>query len=573
MADIDISIQSGTIGFVGSVTNFINAELNGFATAISSIYDNNNTNITQDIITNPLIEFWHGYTVTAYPSYPLILGTFTNNQPYSWPTWSIYGWYAPNYMDDFYYRVHLGVNQLQLGNVLSEQTYTTSLWNAWPNNYTLNSVTEYSLDGVTLAYPNAVPDVYAPLEQVFFTVSIAPTGTATIDGRLEFTFTSQTATLYLTGQRIILWPFAPQRDFTETKEWLTDVIQTRGKETRSIVRNLPRRVLNYKYIFREQAEFSAAKSIAKAGAHLAMATPLWSDITKLSNIAIGTSVFTFDTTKQELAIDKPIVLWVSYDNYEILEILSITSSSITTKLPCLKSYTTCWLMPVYSGYVQGVDLDKGVNKLNGNVSFKIFDNYNSPSWSPEMFKSLPVFTTGNVVSAGLAEKIVRNVEEFDPNIGGFITFNVENYTRHQMMLAIQVTNHNELHDLRRFLEYLKGKYTAFWLPSNMTDLKTINAIVSGTSAIVVTTDYWGKYGYEAIRVYGSSVENFYVTSVTDNNDGTCTLAFDTNAATTITGIYRIEALYKVRLNSDSIEIEHSSKNIASVKTQVITVNA
>lgn len=571
MADIDIDLQSGSLIFSGSNMSLINSNLIGFSIG-DTPYDSQTTYLADELNTRTF-DAWP-FDQTAYGLNTFISGSLTNNLPLDWPLWSISGWRSPFYLDDYYYRIHLSTSTLNLGNVLSEQSYTIKIWNAYLTSQALSTIANYNTDGIVLTYPNTLPDTYYPLEELSFNVSVGVAGQATIDGGYTFTFPEQTLNLAITGQRVILWPFAPQREFTETKEWLTDVITARGKETRDSIRPIPRRILSYSYRFREQKELAVARTIAKSAVHVPMATPLWTDVVKLTNLTSGLSTLTFSTANLELEAGSIIVLWQSYDNYEILEVTNVTGSNISLKLPTVKAWDYCYLLPLYTGIVDGIDLSKNVNKLGAKANFKITNNFNLASWTPtETFKSLPVFTTGNVLSEGLEEKLIRHTEEFDNEIGGIVVFNIENYTRHQQILAIYVRTRAELHALRRFLDYLKGRYQTFWLPSFMADLKAADVISVSGNSLKVYSGQWSTYGVEAIRVYGSQIENFQVTGAVDNGDGTETLAFDAISTNGITGIYKIEVLTKVRLNNDSVDINHTSKGIASIKTQVISVKA
>ena len=227
------------------------------------------------------------------------------------------------------------------------------------------------------------------------------------------------------------------------------------------------------------------------------------------------------------------------------------------------------------GYAQnGIELARNDDKtLTGNINFNVAYSYSNPIWSPETYLSLPIYTSGNVITGGLQEKFSRNVEVFDSEIGDFIQFETENYTRNQQVLNIKAHNLTAIYNLRRFLDYLKGKYTAFWMPSSNVDLVAYDQITSGNTSFKVYYGNWTNNPISYIRVTGSSTANFQVTAIGLNADGTESFTISPTPTVTITNITKIEILTKVRLNSDSIAIEHEPKLTAGVKTQLIEVKS
>ena len=178
-----------------------------------------------------LLDWWppHGSDI----SLSLIQNSFSDNLPLSAITWNISsGNIAYSYFYDFYFRIHLSIYSLPLGNVLSEQQYNFYLWNSHFETKTLSNVTTDSIFDITISFPSSLPITLPSRGEIHTTLSVADVGVPTIAGNFAFDFTSEVPILYLTGQRVILWPFLPQLTFSETKQWLTDVIKARGSEQR-----------------------------------------------------------------------------------------------------------------------------------------------------------------------------------------------------------------------------------------------------------------------------------------------------------------------------------------------------
>jgi hypothetical protein len=511
-------------------------------------------------------------------------GLSINNLPTTVTTWAINsGHIAPSYLNDYYYRIHIivltqgEVDTLRLGNVLSEQTFNLEIWNAYLTTDILESIAINNLPDVVLSLPFALPKTFRSLQSVVGTITVAAKGIPTIDGVYTFVFDTETITLTVTGQRIVLWPFAPSSSYSESRQWATDVISSRHGEQRATLREVPRTNLTYKYTFRENKEYTLAKVIAKPIAQLALATPIWSEAIKKTNLTAGQTVITITTTNYEFTVGEPVVFWSNYDNYDIQEVLTLTSTVITLKQGLNKAFKSCWVMPVKSGYMSdGINLSRMTNHNNSaSITFNLVEATVNPIWpTAETYLGLPVLTSPSVVSGGLSERFSREVAIADSVTGDFIPFDVEDYNRDKQFVQLKGKSHTDLYTLRRQFDYLQGKFKPFWLPSFNTDLKLttgVTSIASGSTGIVVQYAGWSAYGIQYIRIVGDITQSFAVTLAVDNGNGTEAITFTSAVTSTINNVKRIEILTKVRLDSDNIEFVTSGNRITNVKTTVVEV--
>ncbi len=522
----------------------------------------------------------HYQTDTNHPyasdtRYSLGQGAMANTLPIETVTFSLPGTtIAKGYLYDFYFRVHSSITNLVLNNVLSEQVFVIELWSAWLTNYGFDTLAATNLPDATLLLPISVPYIFKPLETVSGTINVAALGVPTIDGFYTLTFDQQVMVIPVTGQRVVVWPFVPQTSFTERKEWLTDVIPARHGEQRLALREIPREVLSYNYIFKSVEEFSRAKSIAHTYAHLSLATPLWTDVVRLSNLVLGQTVIPFTTSFLSLEVDSIVIFWTSFTSYEVGEVLAIDSSSITLKQGLRADRANCWIAPVFIGYInEGINLVRNANGKNeASLSYNCTNNFPvvAPAASGESYLGLPVVTFKSVVTGGLAERYERETTTFDSETGGFVRFDLDDYNRGKHFISIKATSREELYTIRQYFNYLQGKFRPFWLPSYNQDLIPVETLNIGASSIKVKFAGWSTYGVHTIRVTGSSTAYFAVTGAIDNFDGTEQLSIVPNSPATITNITRIDIMTKVRLDADGVEFSHANK-ITTVKAAVVEI--
>ncbi len=582
-SDESTLVNPGIIKLVGNKLNSTASTLNGGEGYLVRIQQTIDLTVLSDSMAGFAIDFAvsspHYQTVTNHPYCSITTlclgGVYVNNLPIDTVTYALPGYnIAYSYLYDFYYRIHTSIRNLQLGNVLSEQIFLVEIWNSWLTATDLVSVTETGLDDVLLDFPITLPFTFKPLQYITGTITVSQEGIATIDGDFYLTFNTENITIHVSGQRVILWPFIPQDTFTETREWNTDILQARHTETRYANREFARLILEFKYTFKYTLEYSYAKKLAKKIAHLALATPLWSEALPVRSVTIGQTIIPVIVAYREYEVGEIVVFWKSYKEFEIKEIADIDSQSITLTKPMVTNLTNCYLLPVKIGYIQeGINLVRDDNhKLVGGIKYTITNPFTLPIWpNSETYDSLPVVSKKLIVSGGLTERYSRNIEIFDNIVGKFITFDVDDYNRTNLTLTIKTKTPRELFDVRRQLDYLMGKYKPFWLPSFNQDLLAQTNLASGATSLKVNYGFWDITLVSPIRVVGSNIQYFNVTASADNGDGTETLALTPPCSTLITNITSVEILTKVRLDTDSISLSHTGKRITNISIPTLEV--
>jgi len=540
---------------------------------------------TQDLYN--LSDNLHGYLVNNYPPYASdsgslpfdILDTVGHNLPIETSTYSISSGHLVNsYLNDYYFRIHISPNPLALGNILSDQTTFIEVWNAFFIDNPISSITGTNAEGITVTNIEGLA-TYAPLEYRIYNVSITKAGAININASILFNFNFAPLILQITGSRLLFWSFLPNIVHKEQKKFLTDVLTSISSESFLSLRDVPRVDYIYDYVFRTIEEYTLAKNLAHYGTNIGLATPVWWQTQRIPALTAGSTLIIANTANIDIATGDLGVIYVNYKIFELIEVLSFNSNTITTKLPILGTFPSCWYIPVKPAINErNITFGRkngGVNSAEG--TFNVMAGSYAPSFSGySTFNSLPVITKATVVTGSLQEFSSRDSNYISNNIGDTYLEEYQNYTRTNQNVNVVAKGLFEIQILRKFLDYLRGRANLFYLPSFSPDTVPLLGFLA-TSATQVTVQN-ANLSYNPpkfIRAVGDISANFTVTDVTLESNGTETISFSPANPLVINNLKTIQILTKVRSQSDNFEIIYkaSVQNtfIAQVTFPVIEV--
>jgi hypothetical protein len=535
-----------------------------------------NDNLTPDL-DEYSFDYWPPYTNDL--RYSLKNASLTRNL-FTGTTWGITaGNISETYFYDFYFRIHLIPLEYNIGYILSDQTYPIYLWNAHTDEtITLNGIAQSTLPDVILSTIISTPYTLKPLEEIPFVLSVPIEGLDVISGFYTFTFLSDPEIiLNISGSRAILWPFAPKVDSTEIRAWDTDIIPSKESEQRFARRPKARTTYNYNFIFRTNEEYILGKKIARVGVKKNLGIPIWSDVIRVENLVTGQSIIFFDTTYSEISVNSSIVIYRSYQLYEVKTVTAITSDYIVLGQVLLHDFSVAYIAPVRLGRaLNGIKMQRSEgHKDTASISLLTTDTFTSAgSGGSETFLTRPVITTIPVVSGGLEDKYARKLEVVDQTQGNIFYYNVENYVRVGKNIRFVTHSQEELFSLRRFFDYAQGKLQSFWIPSFHDDLRPYDInLPTSYNQIRVYSGKWVSYGVENIRVIGDRTVNLQITNAVDNLDGTETLTFTPALSQSLNNIQKIHTLTLMRFDSDNIEFQFEKGKVTFVDVPLIEVRA
>ncbi len=400
-------------------------------------------------------------------------------------------------------------------------------------------------------------------------------------------------TLEITGQRITLFGHCPQRGYIEGLLWKTNIIESwDGSEQRIRSRRLPRQKFDMEYLIDGSKERAVAQNSLFGGIGKAFGVPLFHFARSLnSDMAIGETVVQVTTTNADFrdstAETKELaVLWRDFDDFEVVQIAvgGVAAGSVTLERPVAQAHdaATTSLIPIQ------------VSVLNDNSGWQTYQTGEVQKfrceWMTEESTDLadlsglathdgtvvfddPNFIDGNTIEEGLKGKF----QIFDSETGKFASLDRRLSPQLNFMKGFETHTEAESFLLRKRLYGLLGRQKSFYVPSWRKDFELVNAIgAADTNIDVVPVDYsrfnpTGHAPFGDIMIELNDGTRFFrkIISATVGIGAPAReeLEIDSSLGQTVSvsEIKRISYLYKVRLNSDVVEIHHIDRGVYSVR--------
>lgn len=511
------------------------------------------------------------YPDQTYVSHHLIAGEKIHKQPISEIPRKLTGAKVPFFFADYYNRVHIHPRIVNLGNILNTQTRQIEIWNAYLTPQTLKHVRVRNADGMV---SDIEPTTFNTLASKNYHVTISEQGGASLDATLLLEFEDFTTDLRIIGNRVTLFPFVPKMHFTETYEWLTDVIRTFKGEQRFLLRATPRRTFDYDFVF-NSLQFAKAKTVINQWANRLFALPVWYDKMKLDYLSKNATFIRLETKNAEYEAGGSLLVYENEDKYEVIEIDRVMENQIALKLPITRDYQNVYVMPIKLAYLNENRFNRMTNDIiEANLRFQVTDQSSLPSLSLKRYQGHDVLLDCPQINQ--SESLNRSAEVIDNHLSHILKFDRENMTRLSQMLSFFKKSRSDVFAFKQWLYTRQGRQKAFWLPSFGNDLHLTKTITSTETAMTVKNINFYLYGEKThFMLATKNGTQFFgeIQSGQNNNDGTETLFFDKPMSQEITvdDVKSISFMNLVRLDSDRIEIEHLDFEMCRISFPVVNI--
>lgn len=484
---------------------------------------------------------------------------------------------ARSYMDDYYYRVHVRPQQIDLGNLVSAQIRSVEVWNAWPNQtLTLASVDAVDASGIIATPPAALPLSFAPLQSRAWQLSIDIEGPSDIDATLTWNFASTTATLGITGQRVTAWTFVPnwETGVSERLSWKTRIFQSpTAAEQRSSARLSPRATFEFTPLAYARERSLLDLMLFDAGSRV-FALPIWHDIEWLATaVPAGATHLPVSAGVRDFHADGLAILRASDDafQYEVVEIDSLDATGLVLK------HATLGAWPVgsrlYPARKARLTQQPNASRLTDNlwnvpVQFRLAESYDFPAAAPTaLYRGVPVIEDRPVENDALATGWERITTDLDNDTGLPSIIDTADIGLNTSQHAWIVEGRSEHARIRGLAYYLAGRRNVLWRPTFAQDFTPVAAI--GAASTTIDVGYVGytrfaqtRAGKRDIRIELAQGAPIYrrITASTEVDAGTERLSLDAAVGVdlAIADVARISYMELVRGNSDDVEIQHGN---------------
>lgn len=543
------------------------------------------------VVYGPLYGYTPTHSSIIRKDVAVPLGAYPWNLPVTVDAARLVGGDFPRtWKQDWYYRVHVIPSYMDLGAVVSEQVRFVEVWNAYfvPNQ--LTALVEVATEGLLFAPVDgvAIKTTYTPTESRIWEITAQAKGPPVINAKATWDFTYGDAPLVIVGTRLMTWTARPNwtTPVLERFSWVTEIFtKMYGSEQRRALRIGPKKETRFEFLVNGNDKRSI-ENMVFGWSDNQWLLPVWSDVQKTTAAhTVGTAVINCTTTDRNFKAGEFLVFLVDVRHYEVGEIISLTSSTVTLRLPLLKTWPIgTKVFPAKSSRLVGKPSFNFLNDviITGEVTF---ESVNSDDWTAQtttQYKGLPVVlarpneTTDPVMSMG------RTSEVLSTGLGQDFHLDVSDVTTITQTHRYLLKTKAEVSEYKQFMYYLKGKVKAVWVPTYREDL--VMTQISTLSSDIIAVEHCNYTAMVAVRRGRSHIRMelksgviyyFAIVSSRVENDDEEVLTLDSAVVLTIapTDVKMISFMMTARSSSDAIELGFHTDYIAeSVITWVSVID-
>ncbi|HBO5745729.1 TPA: hypothetical protein L4718_002516 [Pseudomonas aeruginosa] len=489
------------------------------------------------------------------------------------------------HVDDWYHRIHISPQQLDLGNVVSAQASPVFLWNAFLEPRTLSSITGLD-EGIEISGQPAPPLLFPALMELAWNVTVTPDGQPVLDTVVAWQFDNDHSVgLRITANRIIAWAFVPDwgDGIRERLSASTDILQSESAASqRRQLRLAPRREFTGP-MYAEGRERQLLDLALFGWSDRVWSMPIWPDI-QLLEVGIAADVDFIPCSTQYLDFrNGGLAMLRGEDAFtsETVEILEVLPNGLQLK----RNTQLAWaagsrLYPARAAQLlDEPSLSKLTDRLiEATVQFLVVEECEWPEWLPAvLYRGRPVWDRRPDDTDNLTHSAERLRSTLD---SGFAQPLITDTARRALQMLGQ--RHLDLGRearalVRSFIYGMRGRQKVVWVPSHMDDL----TLVATISAVATTLDIEnigytrfsnGKPGRRDIRIelFDGSVFMRRLIGSTELDSQVERVGLDSALGVEVQPhhVARISWMNLMRFESDVQEIEHmtDSEGVAAWAT-------
>lgn len=404
---------------------------------------------------------------------------------------------------DWWERVHIFPKVLELGNVVSSLVFNIDLYSSFRrDNISLDAIdNQISAQGVSLGGAPTLPKQHQPLTSIPLTLTVAQVGPPNIDGDVVFEYSIRDITLSVTGTRVILFAYPPQRNVQETLSWKTDVLKSAdGTEMRPSLRRFPRQVVEYEIVPRRPRDMTYIRSLFMEWQPRVFGIPLWwwarpmtADATTGEFAVVASNLTNMDIRVGGLCM---VAKTDPNDKNEIvanvLEIDHLGSPENTITFTSALSddfevLNGAFIAPVIPCVVdQSVDLSRARDGFSEwKMRFTSTDNETVlADTSPfTIYQGKVLMDMHNIMEGSYKQTIRHKNTRVDFGIGLIQAYSTQLVGVSTHPLRVQHDTNLSEWEFRRLLYDLRGQQKSFFLPTNQPDVELLSDALSAATTI------------------------------------------------------------------------------------------
>lgn len=481
------------------------------------------------------------------------------------------------FVGDFYNRYHITTLVLDLGNLVSEQSEQITIWNAYRRSQILTGLDTDDAEGISISGQPTPPLLFAPLQELTWSVTISTSGPGVIDATITWHFTNGDVVLSVVGQRIVPWNWKPDwsQAMIERIQWYTDVIEAgRGEEQRRSMRIDPRQFLEFSATL-EKDDRRIMESILWNWGARAWAVPLWFDGQQLAaGIASGVSSIPVSPDGRGFQVGELLMLTSGIPNdYEMVEVASL-SGSVGLVRPTSRPWPIgTWVYPARTAIIENMAT---LSRFTGDaVSLRLQWRMTDPTtWAAAatpLYRSLPVLEHVPNWTEDPALALERKVSILDAGTGITMTIDKAQMPQTTQRMRYTLPNKAAIDTWKQRLWALRGKQGAVWVPTWSEDLSVIVDIAALSTNIDVEWVGYTRFlkmdpGRRDVRILARNGTIYYrrITGSTEVSASIERLSIDTALGTALAAadVMLVSFMALSRNESDVAEFAYFQGDVA-----------
>lgn len=480
----------------------------------------------------------------------------------------------------FYNRIIVSPATLNFGNLLVDATLQIEVFNAFLTTKTLDGISQSNLDGVTLTGPTP-PTAFAALQSILYNVeALTGEGPPTINGAYLFDFEAgiDDVTVSVVGQRILALPYLFQAGLKETLSWQTKVITSNnGYEQRMKTRRCPRQEFSFDIgIQSDQLSFLDSLMYAWRGNYFGL--PISSEARNLTSpVSITDLVINVPTTFGDFREGGLVMIYNGPNDLEMLNIESLTSSTITVTTGATKAFTVdALVMPLRISRLLSHPKRKTTgHKVRLNANFQVTENTALvTAASAIQYKGLDVYLEQPLTLGEYAiDTYTSRVDVIDFGTGVADTFAPWLKTKIQRNFGVQFESQEDAWNFRLWLHRREGKLRPFWMPTFESNFKLLS--VGGlTTELKVKDEGQASLSTGRNDIAIETASGWILREVTNKVvfAGDVLLTLDSSVAIDASEVLGISWLGRKRLSSDRLILNWTGNNTGNATLPILELN-
>lgn len=502
---------------------------------------------------------------------------YVSTQPVNENANALQGHHARGYAFlHWYNRLHVTPLVLALGNLISSQQRSLSVFNGYLVPRTLIDVEQTGDEAITIDEPRTTAFVMAPLEELEYLVSVAAEGAPTVAGSILFLFDIETIEVVVSGVRVVAWQWEPNwiNPVVERLAWLTDVLQSYdGHEQRRQLRGAPRQSWSFTFDALDRDRRRLDNLLQGWGGRI-WALPVWPDLIELTEpLAAGSTEIPADTAGRAFVAGGLAVI-LHGGAVEAIEIDTVEADRLVLAREIVASWPpSARLFPAITARLERHPAMARYtwNHIRATAELQSVEEIAGTALTEEFYRDLPVMIDRanwrEEPSLAYLRKLVKLAFEVGRDA---VTDEAEmGLPVHSFLWS--VSSRAEAEELRAWLYARRGRAKSAWLPTFAADLVLVDTVAP--SQLTIDLEECGLANFaegENLRrdvrieltdgtVYHRRLASF-VTVDAETERATMNSTFGRTVEPA--DVLRISWMHLVRLDHDAVEISWATPSVA-----------